>query len=191
MEVKMNRFMFALLLALFLCTGLLNAQTNFVGLRDNTTATRDLVRQQDPNYPNVTPANYHKFLIQLYTSKDDVIDSLDSWRMPTGDDSLASTAANLTATLVLRFSPVGTWVPASFVFGPRRPNEVYTAQGDKVYERIFNAATIDSATAYIQFNGLYTIPTTNILKSILEPPINGWSKWIKLPPMPVADKGKK
>ena len=187
-----------MLLTFCLCAGLLNAQiqtsavqVNAVGFRDNTTGTRDLVRQQDPNYPNTTPADYKKYLIQLYKSTDDVIDSLDSKHMPTGDDVLATTAANISASFMLRFSPIGTWVPSSFVFAPKHANEGYTVQGDKVFLRIFNAATIDSATAYIQFNGLYTIPATNILLSVLEPPINGWSKWIKIPSLPATIKEHK
>ena len=188
----MNQFKFVLVIFLLLCAGLAFANTSTgtttitggdrpsvaVGFRDGTTGTRTIVRLQDPAYPNSTPTTYARFLVQLYKSTDAVINPLGLDKLPTGDDIASVTSGNATGSLMLSFGPTGTWAPSNFVFQGQGSTDGNTFQGDFVYVRIFNASTIAASTAYLQFNGLYTVPVANATPSILAAPINGWNTTI-------------
>jgi hypothetical protein len=160
---------------------LLEAVPITVTFRDTSQATRNLVLQEDPAYPNSTPTTYPRFYVQLYKSVDDIINPLSMYGQPTGDDvALTNTNGNQT----LAFGPTGTWNSSGLIcpdpIANPLPNVAYHSSGAKVYIRVFNSTTIATATRYFSSTSLYTIlsATTNVIYI----PSYGWTPWSMPPP---------
>jgi hypothetical protein len=177
--MKMNKLV--LVFILLFTAALMFGQTASVAFRDATVGTRDLVRLEDPAYPNATPTTYARYWVQLYKDGGDgIMSPLDGLGNPTGDDILATCQSHLSGAFYpLAFGPAGAWAPSAFIFadagGPGN-----TWKGDNVFVRIFNGTTIAGATKTIVFNGFYTVPLAAgaYLPSIIPAPINYWSAWV-------------
>jgi PKD repeat protein len=177
----MKRFliMFALI---YLIITLLEGVPVTISFRDTSQATRNLVLQEDPAYPNATPTTYPRFYVQFYKSVDDIINPLSIYGQPTGDDvALTNTGGNQTLAL----GPTGLWYANGLICPDPIANPVptvaYHSSGAKVYIRVFNSTSIATATRYFSSTSLYTIlsATTNVTYI----PTYGWGPWSMPPPL--------
>jgi hypothetical protein len=191
-EDTMKQLKFVLIVFILFSAGLIFAQTSAIGFRDTTQGTKNLILLQDPSYPNGSAVYGNRFLVQMYKSIDDVIDPLSSNGQPTGDDIQSTLSSPPSGNMSLLFTLSGTWSPSNFVIAANGSTG-NTWRLDKVYLRIFNSTSITTATKYIQFNGLYTVPESNFTPSILVAPINNWNTtigtggWVSFASAPVPN----
>jgi len=126
------------------------AQNSLIRFMDTSDYTLSLVRQEDPEYPTLTPAA-QRWVVLAYLSEDDVIDPLSETGEPTGDDIVNPYITGLPGTIMGQ-------VATGLLFGPEQAGSplgigaaVITPDhfGKYVYIRIFNSTRIETATKYM------------------------------------------
>jgi hypothetical protein len=168
-------------------SGLLFGEFNIVTFRevvdpDTLALTRQLVLQQDPEFPigKLSTPPEKRWLVQVYKDGGDgIISPLDSLGNPTGDDKMLTDPVHMRGTQWLYFPISYAWLAFSLKFYPQGENG-QAWQGDKIYMRIFNNVSLNNSTKYLVFKSLYTIPTFNDNVSII--PDYSWDKqgWIPI-----------
>lgn len=139
-------------------------------------------------YPN------NHYCIQFYISFDDVIDPLGEDKLPTGDDEEVdiTVVQSSHTNSYIGFPPVGShpWAGRTLQAVDATSQSTNFRQGRKTYMRVFNAHTLAEATQYMQFNGLYTIPTAIIAFDVFaSPQTNGFTDWINIPSSVIPTPG--
>lgn len=179
----------SILVALLMLIGLLSAVPITLTFRDTSTATRALIWQEDPTYPQPTPTDgtYPRWKYRVYKSTDDVINPLDINGNPTGDDVLATNfiiQGYADNAGFLNIGPTGGVTfnaPALNCYDPgTNPSVIYHTSNHKIYFRIFNSNSVASATKYIQAHTLYTVLSANA--TITYVPTYAWSNWMWIVP---------
>ncbi|GEM_PF-2486895 len=181
----MTRKAILVMVTLLLGMGYLTAQPSFVTFREmvdkeSVSATCNLVLQENPKYTigfAKTPAQ-ERWLVQLYKDGGDgKISPLDKQGRPTGDDIMVTDNTHFNVSQGLYFAVPHVWMLSAYrFFAPGEEGEVW--QGDKIYVRIFNGASVDKADKYLVSHTLYTIPAANDVTSYV--PDYAWDErgWI-------------
>lgn len=154
--------------------------------RDTTQTTRQLVLQEDPAYPYLTPVD-QCWLIMGYLSEDDKIDPLSPKGKPTGDDIVNTYVTGKPGHVPgqvasgLRFGPDVPGAPMIIGAAGITPEH----RGKYLYFRVFNATRIGDATKYMVFKKPYKVTEVGPLMVEFYPDY-GWDtdpvwKWIKPP----------
>lgn len=160
-----------------------NAIVNFI---DETSATLNLVRMEDPEYPILTPKD-ERWLILTYISDDDKIDPLSNEGQPTGDDYVNPYNTRLPGSVVGQLA-------YGLIFGPEVANSplviggaVITPDhfGKYIYIRVFNAITLADATKFMTLTKPYLVTKAGPQQVEIIPEY-GWDetpvwKWIDPP----------
>jgi hypothetical protein len=183
--MKINRVLFILVAfaATFLSAESVT-ENSIPVFRDTTDTTRQLVWQEDPNYPFLTPIE-KRWIIMAYLSDDNIINPLSKKGKPTGDDIVNTYVTGKPGHMPgqvasgLRFGPDVAGAP--LIVGAAGIAPEY--RGKYVYFRVFNAPRIEDATKYMVFKKPFKVTEAGPLMVDLYPDY-AWDtkpvwKWIK------------